>query len=102
MRTTLCTTGFFALLFSLTRVELQVHTRSEVIVGSLLGVFGAVLFAKIARQMPREFRRIKLAAAAALVILLMYGRTLPAEQIMRHVATAAQIVVKKAIAAVRE
>jgi methenyltetrahydromethanopterin cyclohydrolase len=52
--------------------------------------------------MPRQFRRIKLAAAAALVILVMYGHTMPGEQIMRHVATAAQVVVKKAIAAVKD
>ena len=102
VRTAAVTSCFFALFFSLTRVELHVHTRSEVVFGSLLGVIGAITFAKIAGRMPREFNRVRLAGAAGLAILLMYGHTLHGEEPIRYVATSAQILVKEAIAAVKD
>jgi hypothetical protein len=102
MRTALVTSGLFALFFSLTRLELGVHTRSEVLFGSLLGMAGAVAFVRIAGKMPHELNKIRLAAASAIVVLMVYGHKWKGEQPIRYVATAMQVIVKTAFGQQRE
>ncbi len=99
IRTVLASSGAFALFFSLTRIELRVHTRSEVVIGSLLGIIGAMLFVILAGRLPLDTnRRIKLAVVSSLIIVTVYGNRLSGENFIKAVARHIDATVAQAIA----
>jgi membrane-associated phospholipid phosphatase len=98
VRTAIVTSCCFAWFFGFTRIELGVHTRSEVAFGSLIGILGAIMFVKIAGKVPHTLNRIRLAAAAVLIILLVYGHTLKGEGPIRYAANLLHLTIINALA----
>src|SRR4051812_15420635 len=80
-RTAIVTSLLFAYLFGTSRIELGAHSQSEVLVGAIVGLIGSVTFVRIAGRMPRGFNRIRLAAASALAVLLVYGHRFSGERL---------------------
>ena len=77
---------FLAALFGFSRVDLGVHTVPDVLVGGLVGVLGAVLMVLLAGRPPTNFRRWILGGVVVVVVVLVHGRTLNAEEAIRHFA----------------
>ena len=68
-----------AMLIGATRVELGVHSRSDVLAGALIGMAGAVLMAGLAGRRPRAFRRVLPLAAVVAAVIVFHGARLHAE-----------------------
>jgi membrane-associated phospholipid phosphatase len=98
VRTAIATSGLCATLFSLTRLQLGVHTRSEVVTGSLIGVLGCVAFVVLAGRTRRAFYRVRLMALAATVVCCTWGSSLHAEHLIRSAAYVAESAIKHAFA----
>jgi hypothetical protein len=74
--------GLAAALIGGTRLELGLHTRTEVVVGGVLGVLGALGFAWLG-GMPPPLRLRWLFAVVVAVALLLHGQHLNAEARIR-------------------
>jgi membrane-associated phospholipid phosphatase len=68
-----------AVVVGASRLALAVHSRSEVLVGALIGVAGAVLLARFAGERPAGLRRAVPLAVAVGVLVLFHGEHLQAE-----------------------
>ncbi len=68
-----------ALLAAATRLALHVHTLSDVGCGAVVGLAGALVFARLAGAMPRIGRGFRPVLAAALLMLLLHGHRAEAE-----------------------
>lgn len=68
-----------AMVIGASRVGLGVHSRSDVLVGALIGIAGAVVVAGLAGRRPREFRRVLPLAAAVVAVIVFHGARLHAE-----------------------
>jgi membrane-associated phospholipid phosphatase len=97
-RTAFVTSTLFALGFGTTRLDLGVHSLAEVLVGAGLGIIGSISFVKIAGRMPHSVNRLRLAAASALVILLVYGNSLSGEHAVRAASGMVRTMIQTAIA----
>ena len=71
-----------ALIIGISRVALGEHTPAEVIVGAVVGIAGAVCFARAETNLDRRSYRAVLAVAVFMVVLL-HGRHLSWEQAIR-------------------
>ena len=78
-RTPMIAALVIAVLIGITRVALQAHTWSEVVVGGLTGCAGVWLLLTLAGPPPRHLRPLRLAAIAVIVIGLTHGTHLRAE-----------------------
>lgn len=99
IRTALVTSGYFAIMFSLTRLELGVHTRSEVILGSIFGLIGTVAFVKLAGKTKRAFYRVRLIALTAIVVWCTWGYRTHGEYFIKSAAHITQMAIRHAFAA---
>jgi membrane-associated phospholipid phosphatase len=68
--------------FAVTRLDLGVHTRSEVIVGSVIGIVSAILIAKFAGTKPSSFSPVPLTMLSLLIVSLTYGSMLRSEPVI--------------------
>jgi membrane-associated phospholipid phosphatase len=68
-----------AVLIGGSRIALGVHSRSDVLVGALLGVAGAVLLARLAGPRPPGLHRVLPLAAALAIVIIFHGAHLHAE-----------------------
>ncbi len=75
-----------AALFGFSRVDLGVHTVPDVLVGGAVGILGAVVMVLLAGQPPPRFRRWILGAVVIVMVVLLHGQTLNAEEAIRHLA----------------
>lgn len=72
-----------ALLIGATRLQLGVHSVSEVVVAASIGTAGAIGFTWLIRQRPWAGSSVPLVLATALVLVLFHGQHLPAEDVIR-------------------
>jgi membrane-associated phospholipid phosphatase len=75
--------GLAALVFGGTRLLLHVHTRSDVLVGGLVGIAGALVLARLAGPRPAAVRLAVPVGVALVTVLLFHGGHLHAEQRLR-------------------
>jgi membrane-associated phospholipid phosphatase len=76
-----------AALIGSSRVELGAHSIPEVLIGAAAGITGAGLLARLVNRPPPITRPVTLLAVAVVVAVLVHGTRLPAEQVIRRVAT---------------
>lgn len=98
IKTALVSSGIFALIFSITRLTLGVHTRSEVVLGSFFGMLGTATFVYIAGRKARKFNPIYLLIIASLIIFSEHGKMFYGEVIIRHASEMIKTVIKHAMA----
>lgn len=67
-----------------TRVELGAHSVSEVVLGAVVGILGALAFVLLAGQRITAEPGGPVLLAAALAMLVMHGRHLPAEAVIQQ------------------
>lgn len=72
-----------AVFFGITRLLVFAHTMAEVVIGTVLGVTGALLFARLSGRMPSDFARLPLALAAVVTISIFHGHHWKAENFIR-------------------
>lgn len=68
-----------ALVFGSTRLLLHIHTLTEVVIGSVVGVTGAVVMTWMAGDPPIHVRARWLASTVVAILLLFHGFRMPAE-----------------------
>lgn len=69
-----------AILFGTTRVLLDDHTISEVVVGGAVGIAGTVMLRRLMGPPPERLRRSGLLVVVLVTAWAVHGRHLPAEQ----------------------
>jgi membrane-associated phospholipid phosphatase len=72
-----------AVVVAMSRLTLAYHTRADVVVGGVIGVGGAVVSALLMGARPPSWRSWPLAIAVVLVLGVMHGRHLHAEEVIR-------------------
>lgn len=75
-----------AVVIGISRLVLGVHTLSEVIIGALVGLAGAIALVRLAGPPPRSVDPWRVAVVVAVVALLFHGLHLPAEAKIHHTA----------------
>jgi membrane-associated phospholipid phosphatase len=75
-----------AVIFGLSRLALHLHSVAEVLGGGLIGTAGALLLPRLAGPPPPHITLRHVLVPAALVIVLLHGKRLQAEEVIRHFA----------------
>lgn len=75
-----------AVLFALTRLELEVHTIPDVLAGGAVGLCGAVLIGVSAGPSPKTVRWRWIGAACLVIVVLLHGTRMPMEIVIHAVA----------------
>jgi membrane-associated phospholipid phosphatase len=85
---------FIATFFAATRLYLEVHTRSEVVIGALIGVLGAVTIAKLAGS-KQHLNPVPLIIVSTLIIALTHGSVLRSEHVIAGVSHKIKVSLKQ-------
>jgi membrane-associated phospholipid phosphatase len=75
-----------AVTIGITRLALGMHSPAEVVIGAGVGLLGAWTLLMIAGPAPQPFDARRIAAVAALVVVIFHGMHLPAEAHLRSTA----------------
>jgi membrane-associated phospholipid phosphatase len=78
---------FLAVVIGASRVILDLHSMTEVVVGGTIGVAGAVSFVILAGPPLRGVRMLRVVAIGLLIVTIFYGFRITAEAAIRSVAT---------------
>lgn len=81
-----------ALVISVTRVALGMHSPAEVVIGAAVGLAGAVALIKLAGPTPPELEAPRIGLMALAVAAVFHGAHLPAEAHIRSTALRAAFV----------
>ncbi len=75
-----------ALVIGLSRLALGMHTASEVIIGGIVGLAGAMLLVRLAGRPPAHLNLRWIVGTVVVILVLFHGLRLPAEAAIRFLA----------------